>query len=263
MLPTRSSTLPLGHRHLSMSQYGPGPPLLVLEPGAGEDSTVWAPLLAQLLPLASICTYDRAGLGQSSPASRPRTLRSLVDDLAQVLAALPPSPPPILVGHSLGGLIVFHYAQCYPQCVGGLILLDALHPRYGSALITLLTRYAPQYPIVQDLLATITTSDATDHPEGLDIHSATEILEHAPALPAIPLHVISRGRSFQQDIPDFPTPLIAELDMAWRELQHDYVQQSVASQWTIADASGHAIPADAPHLVIDAVRASIAAGVRT
>jgi pimeloyl-ACP methyl ester carboxylesterase len=164
------------------------------------------------------------------------------------------------MGHSLGGLIVFHYAQCYPQRVRGLILLDALHPRYGATLVTLLTRYAPQYPIVQDLLATITTSDATDHPEGLDIHSVAEILDHAPALPAIPLYVISRGQSFQEDIPDFPTPLIAELDTAWRDLQRDYVQQSVTSRWTIAERSGHAIPTDAPQLVIDAVRASIMTG---
>lgn len=183
-----------------------------------------------------------------------------MDDLAQVLAALPSAPLPILMGHSLGGLIAFRYAQCYPQRVGGLILLDALHPRYGAALVTLLTRYARQYPIVQDLLARITSSAPSDHPEGLDIHSAEAILDHALPLPAIPVHVISRGRSFQEDIPDFPAAFIAELDMAWRDLQGEYVQQSVMSRWTIAETSGHAIPTDAAELVIAAVRASLTIG---
>jgi pimeloyl-ACP methyl ester carboxylesterase len=253
----RISVLPIGSRHLSMSQYGPGQPLLVLEPGAGEDSSAWEPLLAPLLPRTSICTYDRAGLGQSSSAPHPRTLQSLVDDLALVIAALPPGPPPLLMGHSLGGLIAFRYAQRYPQRVRGLILIDALHPRYGATLASLLTRHAPQYPVVQDLLAAITTSDAADHPEGLDVHSIAESLDHTAARLEIPLHVISRGLSFQQDIPDFPTPVIADLDTAWRDLQHDYVQQSIISRWTIAEGCGHAIPTDAPQLVIDAVGAAV------
>jgi pimeloyl-ACP methyl ester carboxylesterase len=252
--------LSVGQRQLALTQYGARPQLLVLESGAGDDSTVWLPLLPALLPLASICTYDRAGLGQSDRAPHPRTLQSLVDDLAQVLAALPSTARPILMGHSLGGLIVFRYAQCYPQQIGGLILLDALPPHYGAALVALLTRYAAQSPIVAELLAAITTSTAADHPEGLDIHSADTILDHAPPLRGFPMHVISRGRSGQEEFPAFPPALIADLDTVWRELQGVYVQQSVTSQWTIATTSGHAIPTDAPHLIVDAVRAILTDG---
>jgi pimeloyl-ACP methyl ester carboxylesterase len=37
--------------------------------------------------------------------------------------------PYVLAGHSLGGMFVLSYANRYPSQVGGVVLLDSMHPR--------------------------------------------------------------------------------------------------------------------------------------
>ena len=39
----------------------------------------------------------------------------------------------MLAGHSLGGLFALTYAQRYPTQVGGIVLLDSMHPHQQNA----------------------------------------------------------------------------------------------------------------------------------
>ena len=50
-----------------------------------------------------------------------------VADLHSLLATAAIPRPIVLVGHSLGGLIVRLYAYQYPQDVAGLVLVDPMH----------------------------------------------------------------------------------------------------------------------------------------
>ena len=74
--------------------------------------------------------YDRLGTGWSSSTLLPRTIAEIVDELHLILDALAARMPPILVGHSLGGLYARGYAQRYT--VAGLVLLDPDHEDYRS-----------------------------------------------------------------------------------------------------------------------------------
>lgn len=71
-----------------------------------------------------MCAYDRSGYGFSDPGPLPRDTRHLADDLAALTKAACLRPPYVLVGASLGGMIVRLYAYTHLQEVGGMVLVD-------------------------------------------------------------------------------------------------------------------------------------------
>ena len=56
----------------------------------------------------------------------PRTLPNYINELRLLLQKEGIEPPYILVGHSLGGLIIRYYAHKYPNEVAGLVLIDCI-----------------------------------------------------------------------------------------------------------------------------------------
>ena len=115
-----------GHRlHLHCS--GRGSPTVVLESGAGDFSFDWSLVRPALARLTRVCSYDRAGYAWSEPGPTPRTIRQIVAELHVLLTAARIAPPYVLVGHSLGGLIVRTYAVQHRTQVRGLVLIEATH----------------------------------------------------------------------------------------------------------------------------------------
>jgi pimeloyl-ACP methyl ester carboxylesterase len=120
-----------GHR-LHVQCAGTGRPAVVLEAGVAASSLSWARVQPGIAAFATTCSYDRAGLGWSDPASSPRTFDRILDDLRAVVAragtgpwvALGSGSPVVLVGHSFGSLVVRGYAARHPEQVAGLVLVD-------------------------------------------------------------------------------------------------------------------------------------------
>jgi pimeloyl-ACP methyl ester carboxylesterase len=114
-------------RCLHVVQHGtqqPGRPVVILEAGLAATSLSWLfapPLLAEF---SQVVSYDRAGLGRSSPSGAAPTLNGILADLDALTQTLPLTPPFIMVGHSFGGLIVRAFAHLHPQSVAGLVLVD-------------------------------------------------------------------------------------------------------------------------------------------
>jgi pimeloyl-ACP methyl ester carboxylesterase len=79
---------------------------------------------AELARTTRVCAYDRAAFGFSDPGPLPRDTRHLADDLAALTKAASLQPPYVLVGASLGGMIVRLYADTHLRDVGGMVLLD-------------------------------------------------------------------------------------------------------------------------------------------
>jgi pimeloyl-ACP methyl ester carboxylesterase len=105
-------------------ESGTGAPAVVFESGLGEDVATWADVQPKVASISRTVAYDRAGIGQSDPAKRPRTLVVMARDLHSLLHAARIPPPYILVGHSLGGTLVQVFAHSYPTEVAGLVLVD-------------------------------------------------------------------------------------------------------------------------------------------
>jgi pimeloyl-ACP methyl ester carboxylesterase len=104
-------------------------PTILLEHGAFGCAADWAEVQSRLAAqgLRSIA-YDRAGLGHSEPGPAPRDGRAIVADAAALLAALGERGPLVLVGHSMGGLMVRLFALTYPERAVGVVLVDAVTP---------------------------------------------------------------------------------------------------------------------------------------
>ena len=102
---------------------GAGEPTLVLEAGIAGGALDWLPLMDELATDHRVCAFDRLGQDWSDPAPTPRTLGTAADELAVALAELGISQP-VIVGHSLGSVIVQIYAARYP--VAGVVLADGL-----------------------------------------------------------------------------------------------------------------------------------------
>lgn len=99
-------------RRLRVFETGPADgPRIVLEAGVGATAHSWAAVVGPLAGRARVCAYDRAGYGGSDPAPGRRDPARLAADLVELIDLLRaqdplPGRPLVLVGHSLGGLIV-------------------------------------------------------------------------------------------------------------------------------------------------------------
>ena len=103
---------------------GRGAPTVVLESAIAASSLSWARVQADVARFASVCAYDRAGLGWSDAWTAPRTFDRTLDERHAVLTQLDCAAPFVIVGHSFGVFVCLAYAARYPQTVGGLVLVD-------------------------------------------------------------------------------------------------------------------------------------------
>jgi pimeloyl-ACP methyl ester carboxylesterase len=206
---------------------GTGSPTVVLDAGSPETSAAWRWVQPAIARVTRVCSYDRAGLGQSAPAPEgmPRSALTQARELHELLARAGVAGPYVVVGHSWGGLIAQVFAHTYPRVVAGAVLLDA-------------TNYAYGLPPRRKL-----------NPEGIDAHASANQLAKVRSLGAIPLVVLGSKLNASNSV------LGGSLD-GEAALSSD----SVAA---IASDSTHELPypqpKGRPDLVVDAVLAVVRA----
>ncbi len=116
-----------GRRRLFMMEMGEGPgPSVIFESGIGSTSQNWAKVQESVSEFAHTVSYDRLGLGWSTPAVSERIPSKVVEELRAMLQAAGVAPPYLLVGHSYGGLVVRYFAAAHPGEVVGAVLVDAM-----------------------------------------------------------------------------------------------------------------------------------------
>jgi pimeloyl-ACP methyl ester carboxylesterase len=113
---------------LHLQIVGCGLPSVVLESGLGGMSTAWGWIQPEAAKFSSVVSYDRAGLGWSGPDAAPKSAGLAARRLRTLLQNAGILPPYVLVGHSMGGLLVRVFAGLFPDEVAGVVLLDAVHP---------------------------------------------------------------------------------------------------------------------------------------
>jgi len=100
---------------------------VVFEAGAGGSSRDWTKVISMLPPEIRTVAYDRAGAGKSEKGPLPQTMAQNVFELHELLKAAKIKGSIILVGQSIGGLIVRLYTGQYEKDIVGLILVDPTH----------------------------------------------------------------------------------------------------------------------------------------
>jgi pimeloyl-ACP methyl ester carboxylesterase len=244
-----------GGRRLYLSCVGSGGPTVVLESGLGDVAAPWFAVESAVAGVTRVCSYDRANTagGAGDPAPTPRTGADAVADLHAVLTAAGVPGPYVLVGHSIGGLFVRHYAHAYPDEVAGLVLVDSSHEEQDARTEALV---GPElWAAYQQAIAQGT------NPEGIDLAASFAQVRAARAaapLPAVPLVVLTAGQPANPALlpPGWPVEADAAL---WRELQADLAGLAPNGRHVIAERSGHYVHQAEPELVVAAIEAVVTA----
>lgn len=113
--------------HALVSRTGSGP-TVVFESALCCPCTEWAWVTAELDGRVPYVAYDRPGNGWSTQHTPPRTAAELNDLMTELLHVLDVPGPYVLVGHSVGGLLIRTFAARYPEDTAGLVLVDSSHP---------------------------------------------------------------------------------------------------------------------------------------
>jgi pimeloyl-ACP methyl ester carboxylesterase len=192
-----------GHR-LNIRCVGSGSPTVVLEPGLGESASAIAKWIApEVARTTRVCVYDRPGHGRSDVAPD----ADATHDLHVLLERAHVPGPYVMAGHSLGGMFVLSYAHRYPSQVGGVVLLDSMHPRQSD------TAASDMGPVM-DLVPTVARSglarllfDPKDGEPAAQARQFARDVEQMPAqlnraaqlksLGARPLGVVTAGTGSQ------------------------------------------------------------------
>jgi pimeloyl-ACP methyl ester carboxylesterase len=107
-------------KKLSVEKHGSGEPVVLLH-GLGSTANVWEPQVRALADRFTLVRYDLEGAGRS-PYTGALSIEGWVQDL-KALLDLERIGKARLVGHSLGTLILQHFAVAYPGHVEKRVLI--------------------------------------------------------------------------------------------------------------------------------------------
>jgi len=270
-----ASAVDIGGREIYLDCRGtsaPGEPTIVLMSGYHDSSDVWnqTDVLSLLAPAVGppvqvalaeehrVCSYDRPGTlryveglpltDRSTPVAQPRTAADIVEELHSVLDVAAVPGPYLLVGHSLGGLLVRLYGQTYPDQVAGIVFVDPFSPTVPQLLGDRWAIYRDQLlnaPLDEAPLPSLGSPEA----ERVDLDASFQQVLSGPALPAVPIVVLTKTETFAglNDLPGLPA---SEVDAAYEQAQSDYVALEPATPQLIATGSDHYIQFSQPDLVV-------------
>ncbi len=246
----------VGGYRLAVTSAGSVRPTVVLDAGLGHSAGItWIHVLDAIAEFTHVVSYDRAGLGESDPASKPRTSQQIVTDLHTLLNNAGIAGPYVLVGFSFGGFNVRLYTHDYPNDVAGIVLVSSSNTEQRTRFLEILP---PETPGESTMLTSLRRdserlADPTKNTEGIDWIASEAQAQAAGSFGDKPLVVITQGRVPQWP-PDFPAEVAARLLQARQDMHRGLVQLSSQSTHVVADKSGHVIPHDQPDLVIAAIR---------
>jgi pimeloyl-ACP methyl ester carboxylesterase len=100
---------------------------VVFSPGFMLNMDAWHFQHRDLRDLGRLVFFDHRSHGRSERAPKETsTIEQLARDLERVLDAVAPEGPVVLVGHSLGGMVLMAFADAYPEEFGSRVVGTAL-----------------------------------------------------------------------------------------------------------------------------------------
>jgi len=136
--------------HVESTGHGPA---VVLTHGWGMDATIWNSLIDRLSGDHRLITWDLPGLGRSGIDHRQFSLDTMAADLQRVVAFA--GEPVVLVGHSIGGMIIQTLARDHRELFGlrvkGVVLFNTTYTNPLKTMILSGVARALQKPVLEPL----------------------------------------------------------------------------------------------------------------
>ena len=126
-LPTMRSTTIDVHGPVHLAEWGEGPVRTVLVHGLGGSHLNWMRVAPALARYGRVLAPDLAGFGLSPVAGRRASVPAQRAHLHRLIRQTCDQPV-LLAGNSIGGMIALGEAALHPECVAGLMLVDAVLP---------------------------------------------------------------------------------------------------------------------------------------
>jgi len=259
--PAPGSLIDVGGHKMHIHCVGPanGSPTVILEAGGGAFSNDWLRVRSALSPTIRSCAYDRAGSGWSEPGPAPRTMAQEVFELHLLLEAANVRAPLVLVGQSIGGLLVRLYTERYGADVAGVVLVDPTHEsdmlgslRYGGWVRLREKARARAIPEpVREGKPSVAYNPDEDY--SAEEFQAIYLARKSNPVPlgTRPLIVLAAGK--RPAPPGTPDSLWAQMRLEKDGQRVDLSRLSSNSRFILDPASGHAIHIDNPQLVARAI----------
>ncbi len=121
--------IPVNGTTLHVRHGGKGPAVVLLH-GFADTGDMWAPLAAELSKDHTVIVPDIRGMGLSGVADRGFEKRNQAKDIADAMDALHVARADI-VGHDIGNMVAFAFAERYPDRTTKLVMMDAPVPGVG------------------------------------------------------------------------------------------------------------------------------------
>jgi pimeloyl-ACP methyl ester carboxylesterase len=240
----------LDGRTIRVACRGAGSPTVILDAGLGGGIESWSHVFAKIAEFTHVCSYDRAGVGDSSPVEGSKTTSNIVADLRAWVAAAGILGPFVLVGHSVAGLHLRLMAGEHAEELAGVLFVDTTDPTQNDVLLAALPPATADDP---NWLVDLRGYFAAGWPVGIesyDIGADIELVEAITSFGDLPVIVLTAGMA--QVTPD--AAIREQLDAIWVQLHDDLAAMSTQGRNEIVSGARHGIQDDRPAAVVDAVR---------
>jgi pimeloyl-ACP methyl ester carboxylesterase len=234
-----------GHRmFLECEGESSSGPTVILATGRGLGAyQAWNLVQSRVAAFARVCSYDPLGTGRSDHVPGIHTVSEVVSNMHDVFHNVGLPEPFVLVGASLGGVLVRQYEQQYPSEVAGFVFVDSAHEEQEWRDAAISTTFDPNW----------------NNPRFLRENGFLPPQQYLRWHDNVPLIVLERT-----DLPPcsaFPGLTRHQCDLinrAWHSFQVDLSHRSAYGQLRPVAGSGHAMHQQKPDAIAQAIQDVIA-----
>ena len=262
--PPPGQLVDVGGYRLHIHCMGAGSPTVVIVAGACDWSTTWGVVQPEVAKTTRVCTYDRAGLGWSDAAPLPGDAAQFARELHTLLQNANVPGPYVMVGHSLGGMVVRLFVHDYASEVAGVVLVDSMNPKQVTESLShslaqrfsfqaLLARFGIARLLVKlpGIAPSMPPNEEAYYPLYIRPRSLQASAHEYQGLPASAAEAAA-VKSFG-DLPLIVLTAKLNDNPGWPAWQAELLQLSSNTQHLFAEHSGHTIQLDEPQAAIAAI----------
>ena len=245
-------------------------PLLILFHGANQSGHSWDMVSLNLAHDYHLVAVDQRGHGDSEwPRDGDMSLAALTRDAEAIIDLLAPREPPVVMAHSMGGIVALSLLARKPVARKAVIVdIGPETGREGGERIQRFVRQAREWDSVADYVAGVTAYDPFRKPEHIERTLKYNIMQRADGklvskhFPRLPVKGDRPGPGFERpgydDVAGITCPVLIT-----RGAQSDVLSPEAAERFAaaLADGSLVTIP-DCGHNVHSQNSAGFLAAVR-